>query len=312
MDRILSAGKLIVPIIILLVLGALFRRKRIISIQGIADIKSIIINICLPAVIFSAFFNASYDKNTVIILIVVFSACLAAFAAGAGFKKLLKINYESMPFLVTGMEAGMLGYTLYGLLFGTQNTGNFAVIDFGQEIFIFTFYMTMLNIKSGDASYTFRKAAAGLLKTPPFIAIIAGLVFGVAGLGKMLNTTHAGSLIESTITFLSAPISALILLVIGFGIEFSRKNMKAALKAISVRLICLFALFLAAYFILSSFVPMSDMMKWALVLLFLLPPPFVLPIFMKKAEEQEYISTTLSLYTLISISAFMIIAFIAI
>lgn len=296
----------------MLILGALFRRKKIISGQGIADIKSVIFNICLPAVIFNAFYTASYDRGTIVILPVIFLACLSALLVGMLLNKLFKKSPKSMPFLLTGMESGMLGYTLYGLLFGVQNTGNFAIIDFGHEIFIFTVFMTMLNIKSGDQTYTFKKAAAGMLKSPPFIAIIAGLAVGASGAGAALNASAAGGVMTSAISFISAPISALILLVIGFGIEFSRANVKAALKTISIRIALYAALCTAVYFILAALVPMSGQMKWAVILLFILPPPFVLPIFVKKAEEQQYIATSLSLYTLLSICAFAVMAFVAV
>jgi Predicted permeases len=312
LERILTASKLIVPLLIMLILGALFRRKKIITSQGITDIKSVIFNICLPAVIFNAFYNASYDRGTLVILPVVFLACLAALFIGIFLNKLLKKAHDSMPFLVTGMESGMLGYTLYGLLFGVQNTGSFAVIDFGHEIFIFTVFMTLLNIKSGNQTYTLKKAAASMLKSPPFIAIIAGLIVGATGAGAALNASAAGGILTSTISFISAPISALILLVIGFGIEFSRANVKAAFKTILIRIGIYVVLCEVVYFVLASLVPMSSQMKWAVIMLFILPPPFVLPIFIKKEEEQQYVSTSLSLYTLLSICAFAVMAFIAV
>ena len=312
MERILTASSLIVPLLIMLFLGALLRRKKIISAQGIGDIKAVIINVCLPAVIFNAFYNASYNHSTLVILPIIFLACLAALAIGMLLHKAFKTKRDSMPFLLTGMESGMLGYTLYGLLFGLQNTGNFAIVDFGQEIFIFTVYMTLLNIKSGNEAYTFKKAAAGMLKSPPFVAIIAGLVASASGLGAALNASAAGAVVSSAISFISAPISALILLVIGFGIEFSRANVKAVLQSVCLRAGIFAALCAAVLFTLEALVPLSSQMKWAVIMLFILPPPFVLPIFMKKPEEQQYIATALSLYTLLSVCAFVVMAFVAV
>ena len=311
MDKISAVSQLVLPLLSMLVIGIILRRKKIVTPQGISDIKSIIINVCLPAVIFTAFYNAEYSVRTIIFMAVIFSVCIAALLAGFLFKKIFKIKQEIMPYLITGMESGMLGYTLYAMLLGSQNLGYFAVADFGQEIFIFTVFMTLLNIKS-KPDYTFKKAVHGILSSPPFIAIILGIIVGITGLGKMMGASQAGAAIISVISFMSAPISALILIVIGYGIELSRSNLSAACKAILLRALTMLALCVLAYTILRALIPMNDPMKWALVLLFLLPPPFVLPIFVQKEDEQHYIATSLSVYTLFSIAAFTILAFIVV
>lgn len=311
MDKVSAVSQLVLPLLAMLVIGIILRRKKIVTPQGISDIKSIIINVCLPAVIFTAFYNAEYSTRTIIIMAVIFSVCVAALLAGLLFKKIFRIKKEIMPYLITGMESGMLGYTLYAMLLGSENLGYFAVADFGQEIFIFTVYMTLLNIKN-KPDYTLKKAVRGVMSSPPFIAIILGIIVGITGLGKAMAASQAGASIISIISFMSAPISALILIVIGYGIELSRSNLSAAFKAILLRALTMFALCILAYNILSALMPMSDLMKWALILVFLLPPPFVLPIFVRKEDEQHYIATTLSVYTLFSIAAFTVLSFLAI
>lgn len=308
MDKIWTVIQLVLPLLAMLSIGAVFRRRNVISPQGIADVKAIIINVCLPAVIFTAFYNAEYNAGTVLVTTVIFSICVAALLAGLLFKRIFKIKQEFMPYLITGMEAGMMGYTLYAMLLGSQNLGSFAVVDFGQEIFIFTAFMTLLNVKN-NPGYTFQKAIRGIFTSPPFIAIVLGIIVGITGLGKVMAASQAGAVVTGVISFMSAPISALILIVIGYGIEFSRSNLSAALKAILLRALVMSALCALAYNIIRAVIPMSDPMKWALALLFLLPPPFVLPIFVRKEDEQRYIATTLSVYTLISIAAFTILAF---
>ena len=47
---------------------------------------------------------------------------------------------------------------------------------------------------------------------------------------------------------------------------------------------------------------------WAVVLMFILPAPFVLPVFAGSQKDTAYISTSLSVYTLISILLFAVIA----
>ncbi len=292
-------------------IGAVFRQKKLLTAKGIADIKALIINVCLPAVIFTAFYNADYNAGTAVITAVIFAVMLAALFLGFLFKKIFKSKMESMPFLNTGMESGMLGYALFTLLFGAENLGAFAVIDFGQEIFIFTVFMTLLSLKNGKTQ-TIKRALKNILTAPPFLAIIAGVAVGASGLGEILDSTEAGDVILSTVSFLSAPISALILLVVGYGIEFSPSGLKASFASILLRILTVFALYWLTRSILNAIIPANPIMDWALLIFFILPPPFVIPIFIRKEDEQSYISTTLSVYSMLSIAAFIVIAFLAV
>ncbi len=308
MDKISSVSTLAVPLLVMLVIGVVLRRKKMITPQGISDIKTIIINVCLPAVIFTAFYNAEYNASTAIITVVIFSILVAALLVGFLFKKIFKIKKEVMPFLNTGFESGMLGYTLFALLFGAENLGYYAITDFGQEIFIFTVFMTMLNLRNSP-DYTIKKALRNIFTAPPFLAIIAGVIVGVTGLGRAMDASQVGAVINSAVSFMSAPISALILLVIGYSIELSRPNLKASFQTIALRVVTVYALYLLAFFLLNALLPMNPLNNWALLLFFILPPPFVVPIFVRKEAEQPFIATTLSIYSLFSIAAYIILAY---
>lgn len=54
--------------------------------------------------------------------------------------------------------------------------------------------------------------------------------------------------------------------------------------------------------------PMNDALKWAFVLMFMLPPPFVLPVFVEDNRESAFVSASLSLSTVLSLAAFAVIA----
>jgi len=64
----------------------------------------------------------------------------------------------------------------------------------------------------------------------------------------------------------------------------------------------------AVIFGLGALMPMSDALKWAFVLMFMLPPPYVLPVYVEDDRENGFVSTTLSLYTVLSLAAFAVIA----
>lgn len=308
MSNLISAWAVIVPLILILVIGVIFRYKQVISPQGIKDIRAIIINICLPAIIFSAFYKAEYDANLAVITIVIFSVNLALLLLGFVANKLLRINKVIMPFLMSGFETGMIGYPLFALLFGSANLGYYAAMDFGHSIFIFAICWTFLRIKN-DPNTKVIKTLKSTVTMPPIIAMIAGIIFGVTGLGQIIDSSEAGAIINSAVSFLSAPAAALILIVIGYGIEISRSILKVAVKTILTRIVLLMTLGLLAYVLLNMLIPMNDLAKWAYIIFFIMPPAFGVTMIHQKEDEQKYMATTLSIYSLISFVVYLVLAF---
>ena len=77
---------------------------------------------------------------------------------------------------------------------------------------------------------------------------------------------------------------------------------------IALRLLIMIPLSFAAWALISGFTNTSDtLLRAALMVLFILPAPFVIPLFVDKDDEKEYISTTLSLNTLVSLVLYVVI-----
>lgn len=55
-----------------------------------------------------------------------------------------------MPLLMTSAEGGMLGYALYALLCGADQTKMYAMVDIGQTMFAFTVFLTALKAAGGE------------------------------------------------------------------------------------------------------------------------------------------------------------------
>ena len=63
--EVLSA---ILPVIVLLLIGVFCKRVRLVSPQGIADMKSLIANILLPVTLVNALGNANHHKRIIVFL----------------------------------------------------------------------------------------------------------------------------------------------------------------------------------------------------------------------------------------------------
>ncbi len=306
MNKLAGVLQMILPVLLILFVGMFCRKKGVVKKEGVEGLKALVVNVCLPAVLIKAFLTASYSLGIVIITVSMFAICLAALGLGFVFRKLTKTNTATAPFLLTGFEAGMLGYALYTLLFGADAVTNFATVDLGQVLFVFTVYFSMLRRSEQGSLKTTLKAMA---TSPVIIAIAVGVVIGATGLGSLITTSAAGSVVISIFEFVAAPTAALILFVVGFDLKFERANMQLCFSVVLTRLILMAAFCALVLFGISALIPVSTTLRWAFILMFLLPPPFVLPIFVKSENESAFVSATLSLSTLLSLVAFAVIAF---
>ena len=291
---------------LMLGVGMLCRSRNMISREGINALKSVVVNITLPAVLLGAFATTRYTFMDVVIPLMMFLVCLAAWLMGKAAGKLLGLSSRFVPFLTTGFEAGMLGYALFEMLYGSARTAEFARIDLGQVLFVFTLYKILLGMEGKE------KAKIGdLLKemalSPIIVAIFAGVLLGATGLYQALVPSGVSGVFDACTSFIAAPTSAIILLTIGYDLVFKDIPWASTGKVVALR----FAIMMILRFVFLAIVTRlwPDAQLFAAVnVMFILPPPFVLPVFADDADQRVYVSSALSVSTLVAIAGFAVFA----
>ena len=306
MDRFIEVLRTVLPVVAMLGIGMLCRARRLISREGVNALKSVVVNITLPAVLLNAFATTEYTLMDVAIPLIMFGVCLLAWWLGKVAGRLLKLPSRFVPFLTTGFEAGMLGYALFNMLYGSGRTAQFARIDLGQVLFVFTLYKVLLGLEGRE------KADPGrLLKemalSPIIIAIAAGVLLGATGLYRAMVPSGAAGILDACASFIAAPTSAIILLTIGYDLVLSDIPWGDTLKVVGLRLVIMLALRTALIALLGVIWPGSGLAS-AINVMFILPPPFVLPVFADDAGQRVYVSSALSVSTLAAIIGFGVLA----
>ena len=308
MNQVFEVLKTVLPVAVMLGIGVICRRTKMLSREGVNALKSIVVNVCLPAVLLGAFATTSYTFMDVVIPLMVYVVCIAAWAAGAAAGKLLKMPSRFVPFLTTGFEAGMLGYALFNMLYGASRTAEFARMDLGQVLFVFTLYKILLGM--GET----RKADAGqlvreMLLSPIIISIVIGVLLGACGIYKAGIPSGVSGIFDACTDFASAPTSAIILVTIGYDLVLDDIPWASAGKVVALRFVIMMilrALFLA---VLGAVFPAAARsLEPAINVMFILPPPFVLPVFADDPDQRVYVSSALSLSTLVAIIGFAVLA----
>ena len=290
----------------MLLIGMLCRSRGLITREGINALKSVVVNITLPAVLLSAFATTRYTLMDVVVPLMMFLVCCCAYALGKAGAGVFRLNSRFVPFLTTGFEAGMLGYALFGMLYGSGHTAEFARIDLGQVLFVFTLYKVLLGLE-GKERTDFRVLMKEMMVSPIIIAIAAGVLIGATGLYQMLIPSGISGVFTACTDFVSAPTSAIILLTIGYDLVLGDVPWRETGKVVALR--CGIMLILGIVFITLLNALWSDSgLARAVMVMFLLPPPFVLPVFADDAAQRAYVSSALSVSTLVAIAGFTVLA----
>ncbi|MCQ2437003.1 MAG: hypothetical protein MJ099_01240 [Clostridia bacterium] len=306
MSNALETLRTVLPVMLMLVIGMICRSKAILTRDGIDQLKKVVVNITLPAVLIGSFATTKYTLRDVVIPLMVFAICLIAWALGKVAGKVLRINSRFLPFLTTGFEAGMLGYALFAMLCGSENTASFAIIDLGQVLFVFTVYKILVAM-SGNTKADAGALIKDMLTSPIIIAIVAGVLIGATGLYGLMEKAGIAAVFTACTDFIAAPTGAVILLTIGYDLVLKDIPWLPTCKAVAVRFVIMMIL-RTALIALIQLLFHDTSLTMAINVMFILPPPFVLPVFADDPDQRVYVSSVLSVSTLVAIAGFAVLA----
>jgi len=306
MSRTIEVLQTVLPVLIMIGIGMLCRTRGLISREGVNALKSVVVKIALPAVLVSAFATTQYTFMDVLIPLMMYAVCMAAWALGKACMRIPGLSSRFVPFLTTGFEAGMLGYALFQMLYSSARTAEFARIDLGQVLFVFTLYKVLLGLEGKG-----KEATGGLFKemllSPIIIAIAAGILIGASGLYQSLIPSGISGIFDSCTDFISAPTSAMILLTIGYDLVPGDIPWISVSRVVVLRfaiMMLLRTLFLAIVHLIWP----EAALDAAVNVMFILPPPFVLPVFADDADQRVYVSSALSVSTIVAVAGFAVLA----
>ena len=298
--------RIILPVIIMLMIGMLCREKNLISLEGIQGLQALVMNFTLPVSLFANFYTSELQLQTMIFPVILFALSGGGLFLGKAICRITRQKDPYLPFYLTGYEAGMLGFALLGLLMGSDQLGTFAVMDIGQEIAIFTIYIAMLK-GTGGQKQSLGEAVKGMLTTPVLVAVLLGLAFTLTGLGPAIQATSFGPVLSELCSFIGTPTSAVILVVIGYRMNLRELNLAKTGKAILLRILqqaILAAAVFGIFFLLGGDFT-SKLTLISAAVFFILPSPFIIPLYQKGEKEKEFYSAALSAYTILTILMFL-------
>ena len=305
----ITALSKVLPIFLLILLGVVLRRLQVIRPDTVVDIKKLVVTVTLPAVLFLAFSQVGIEARYLVIVVIMFGACWLVLLLGQRLGPLLRLPSPYMPSLLTGFEAGMMGYAIFGAVYGPAAIFRFGVIDLGQVLFVFFVLVPGLE-RLSTGKRPMRDTLLSFLKTPVILAILAGLTFKQVGLAVFFSQSPLASGVLEAVRLLGAMTTPLVALAIGYELQFRSGDLGRPFRTVAVRLlIWLPAGLLLSNLVIGRLLGLDPIFQTAVLTMVLLPPPFVIPIFMRQAtdEDTNYVVNTLTLATLVTLFAYAVV-----
>ncbi|MGD8684420.1 MAG: hypothetical protein PVG27_10755 [Chloroflexota bacterium] len=312
----IDAFSRVLPVLLLVGLGAIFRRTDFLSAGAIDGLRKLVLNVTLPAALFLAFLRTELEAQYAIIVISVFGACLVVLAAGPWLRRGAGVRSTAMPNLMAGFEAGMIGYALYTAIFGAENLYRFAVVDLGQVLFVFFVLAPVVMRWASGHAPPLSETAAAFVKTPVIIAIVAGVVCSLLGLAEPLESNSITDAGLETLALLAAVTTPAIAIVIGYSTSFSAGSLSDPARTVAVRLpIWVVLAVVFNWLVIDMLLGLDRLFQAAVMTMAVLPPPFVVPLYMARARgrdvsddpDHDYLANTLSLATIVTLVAITVV-----
>jgi len=309
MEQTIQIINQVLPILLLISLGFWIRIKRFLTEKTIEELRKVVVNIALPAVLFVSFLNIELKSAYFVIFAVLFSLCIGLYYLGGIIRKKFKIRYTYFPYLITGFEYGMLAISLFGAAYGLDKIGYIAIVDLGHEIFIWFVFLPLLLIKR-DGVQEPKEIIKSFLSAPVVIAILASLFLNIIGASNVVYQLPITGGIMATLDFLSKLTVPLILIIVGYGVKIDRGRLGETLVVVAIRLGIMTPIVLILNTYLNrNYLQLDKFFEIAMFTLLMMPPPFIVPLYAGEkldAEEKGYINNVLTIHTVISVCIFLI------
>lgn len=315
MNEIILVILKVFPIITILLLGVWMSKTAFINADTVRGMTKITMNISLPCLLFLTFLKAELKLEHLILSAVIFVACLFEFALGFLIKKLQKSSNQFYPTLFTSFLTGPIGFPLFTAYFGTANLYKLAILDVGNSLFIFTVLTAFLSTVSCNTNSTEKVSTAAtlkkLFKSPLTNSIFLGIIISLSGYRPVLESFPAVTAMLEAVSLLASAVFPMTLLIIGNELPFDFKNFRKTITVIIIRLTMMLSIaYLINTFVISTWLGMDETYQAALYTLFLLPPPFAIPLSINgECEQKKYVLDFISLHLLVSIVAFVILMY---
>jgi hypothetical protein len=311
MTPVLEALGRVLPVLLLFGLGAVLRWRAVLSLSTIDDMRRFVLLVTLPSALFLTFLHVDLELRYLPIVVTMFVASVVVLFASPLLLRPIGVRSPYGSPLMTGFEAGLIGYAIYGGVFGQDALYHFGVVDLGHVLFVFFVLVTVLTRRATGESPGLADTARGFIRTPVIVAILGGVIGHLVGLDKLFASSPILGSVPTTLGLLGACTTPLIVIVVGYTTRLRRGALRLPAVTIAARLAVWIVLaFAFDRLIVEGVLGLDRLFGAAVFTMAVIPPPFVMPLYMARSTEAErgYVTDALSMATIATLVLFPVVA----
>ena len=300
----------LLPVLIIITIGWILRKQKIISGGAMNELKNIIVNVALPCILFLSFSKTALEARYFIVVVLVFALCMALYGIGFFLQRRMPDIFGSLftPWFMGGFEFGMVGIGLFSALFGAENLPLITLIGLGHEFFAWFVAIPYVQFKS-SGKFKLSETLGKFVRTPVILGIMGGLLANFSGLYLFMQNFFWGRAIFSAMTTISNVCVPLILMVVGYSLVIEKDNARKIVLHILARLVPVLMIGTAVVFLVQMLIgPLDPLFNIAFYAFLILPPSYLVPIFVKDNEpERHFFSQAVVYYTIVSFAGYVVL-----
>ncbi len=305
MDNALAVAQVIAPIFVAIFLGALARRKNLLTPENVQGMQQFVVQFGLPCVVFNSCLTASIGAQALSTMALVLPASILSTALAFWLRR-KTFRYHNLPMLFAAQESGMMGIPLYMVLFGTAQAYRMGVLDLTQAITAYP-VIALLGAAQGE-SLSPVEIVKKIFTSPLLIMCLSGLALNLTGAAAWMDSIGVGPVITACTSFIGQPISAMMIFAVGYNFSLEKGSRSTILKISAIH----FGLYAAVCLLIQGalcLMPGVDALtRWAILLYCSLPSSYLAPGLGRNEEEYTVASGVCSVLTIVCIAVFCVIA----
>ena len=307
MEKVTAIVQIILPIACTVLLGMYARKKALFTPDNVQSLQQFVIKICLPCLLFQSCVTADIGVQMLSSMVTPV-ILLVSTVLGFRFRR-NRYPYHNLPMAFCCKETGMLGIPLFMVLFGTDQAYRLGFLDIAQAIVV---YPVMAILSAGAGAAATPKAVVKQMVKSPLIRMSAlGLVLNFTGIWNSVEAAGAGSMILDAFSFLSQPVSVIMLFCVGFNFSLTEDNRSVIFRISAIHFFLFAVLGLVFQAALFLFPGVDSMTRWAVLLYTFLPASYLTPSLGRSQEDYTVSAGVCSVLTVVCLIVFCVIAVIA-
>lgn len=308
----MKAVEVLFPVFFMMFLGFLSRKYSWIKPEQNEGAKKIVFNILFPLLVYHVLAESKISESFVPQIIYVDALWIIIYIVGKLIvgkgEKYAKIS----PFLLLTCEGGNVALPLYLSMVAKSNAVNILTFDVAGILINFGLLPILVTRELSEKA-DIRVLLKRIILSPFMLAVIFGIVSNITGVQDHLMSSELGSVYTSTIDMVITPITGIILFTLGYELKMEKSLLLPLLKLGIIR-ICGCVVIIIGFFIFFPTYMADNIFKAGVLLYFMCPTGFPVPLqikpLVKSEDEENFISAFISLFMITALVAYSVITLI--